>query len=102
MIFVNYGGGGYYFFGHATWNGKYIISTLILQKTKERDFEHIYLVWLYNSEILKQQTQQQGHRHTVYSQNRFDPIFLVSKTTCKAENYPPTTVRGWGLFWFNN
>lgn len=21
MIFVNYGGGGYYFFGHATWNG---------------------------------------------------------------------------------
>lgn len=22
MIFVNYGGGGYYFFGHAVWNGK--------------------------------------------------------------------------------
>lgn len=24
MIFVNYGGGGYYFFGHAVWNGKYM------------------------------------------------------------------------------
>ena len=23
MIFVNYGGGGYYFFQHAVWNGKY-------------------------------------------------------------------------------
>lgn len=22
MAFVNYGGGGYYFFGHAVWNGK--------------------------------------------------------------------------------
>ena len=22
MIFVNYGGGGYYFFEHARWNGK--------------------------------------------------------------------------------
>ena len=22
MIFVNYGGGGYYFFGHAVWNGE--------------------------------------------------------------------------------
>ena len=24
MIFVNFGGGGYYFFGHAVWNGKVI------------------------------------------------------------------------------
>ena len=37
MIFVNYGGGGYYFFGHAAWNGKHILHTVILRKTKELD-----------------------------------------------------------------
>ena len=25
MIFVNYGGGGYYFFKHARWNGEYLV-----------------------------------------------------------------------------
>jgi len=61
MIFVNYGGGGYYFFGHAAWNGKYIINTLTLKNEETRlnvwpvDFEHTNLVWKKNPEILKQQ-----------------------------------------------
>ena len=28
MIFVNYGGGGYWFFAHARWNGKYNIRIM--------------------------------------------------------------------------
>ena len=26
MIFVNYGGGGYYFFKHARWNGEFLLK----------------------------------------------------------------------------
>ena len=74
MIFVNYGGGGYYFFGHAAWNGKHIISTGLLSFGPDKivcpalGFEHTDLGMGIELPILTQQQQQQ-QGHTVYSQN---------------------------------
>ena len=47
MIFVNYGGGGYYFFGHAVWNGEYASYSLtqfavyecLTYSNKKNDYE---------------------------------------------------------------
>ena len=30
MIFVNYGGGGYYFFKHARWNGEFLSKLFLI------------------------------------------------------------------------
>ena len=47
MIFVNYGGGGYYFFGYAVWNGEYASYSLtqfavyecLTYSNKKNDYE---------------------------------------------------------------